>query len=171
MPRYVAFLRGVSPQNAKMPELKRCFEVAGFTGVKTILSSGNVVFDARATSVSSIEKKAESVLLKQLGRTFYPIVRSVVDLKQMLESDPYAGFSVPVDAKRVVSFLRHPPSKQLALPIEKDGASILSIRGAEVFTAYVPHPKGPVFMVLIQKAFGDEVTTRTWDTVKKCAAS
>ena len=31
MPRYVAFLRGVSPMNAKMPELKAAFEAAGFT--------------------------------------------------------------------------------------------------------------------------------------------
>jgi hypothetical protein len=26
MPRYAAFLRGVSPMNAKMPEVKRAFE-------------------------------------------------------------------------------------------------------------------------------------------------
>ncbi len=40
MTRYVAFLRGISPMNLKMPELKRCFESAGFTEVKTLLSSG-----------------------------------------------------------------------------------------------------------------------------------
>jgi hypothetical protein len=32
--RYAAFLRGGSPKNAKMPELKRCFEAAGFKDVK-----------------------------------------------------------------------------------------------------------------------------------------
>ncbi|MDE2325144.1 MAG: DUF1697 domain-containing protein, partial [Betaproteobacteria bacterium] len=42
MPRYVAFLRGVSPMNARMPELKACFEAAGFGAVRTLLSSGNV---------------------------------------------------------------------------------------------------------------------------------
>jgi len=36
-----------------------------------------------------------------------------------------------------------------------------------VFSAYMPTPKGPVFMVLLEKAFGKEVTTRTWDTVAK----
>jgi uncharacterized protein (DUF1697 family) len=51
MPRYVAFLRGVSPMNAKMPELKKCFESAGFTDVKTLLSSGNVVFSTTTESV------------------------------------------------------------------------------------------------------------------------
>jgi len=29
--RYAAFLRGVSPMNAKMADLKRAFEAAGFT--------------------------------------------------------------------------------------------------------------------------------------------
>jgi hypothetical protein len=37
MPRDAAFLRGVSPMNAKMPALKRAFEAAGFTQVETVL--------------------------------------------------------------------------------------------------------------------------------------
>jgi hypothetical protein len=41
--------------------------------------------------------------------------------------------------------------------------------GQEVFSAYVPSPRGPVFMTLIEKTFGKEVTTRTWDTVRKVA--
>lgn len=45
MPRFTAFLRGVSPANAKMPELQAAFESAGFARVRTVLSSGNVVFD------------------------------------------------------------------------------------------------------------------------------
>ncbi len=38
-----------------------------------------------------------------------------------------------------------------------------------MFSAYLPSPKGPVFMTLIEKTFGKEVTTRTWDTVRKLA--
>ena len=62
MPRYVALLRGVSPMNARMPELKRCFEGAGLGNVKTLLSSGNVVFDARSTTEKALERKLESAL-------------------------------------------------------------------------------------------------------------
>ena len=43
--------------------------------------------------------------------------------------------------------------------------------GREIFTAYVPQPSNPVFMTLIEKTFGKDLTTRTWDTVKKCAAA
>src|SRR2546422_8535956 len=35
MPRYAAFLRGVTPMNAKMPELTQAFQSAGFTDVRS----------------------------------------------------------------------------------------------------------------------------------------
>ncbi len=169
MPRYVAFLRAVSPMNAKMPELKRCFESAGFTGVRTLLSSGNVVFDAGAAAESALERRAEAAMAKRLGRAFYTIVRPTAVLRAMIEADPYAGFRVPANAKRVVTFSRAPLAPRRALPAAVDGARILVATDREVFSIYVPGPRGPVFMVLIEKTFGREVTTRTWDTVRKCA--
>jgi uncharacterized protein (DUF1697 family) len=171
MPRYVAFLRGVSPQNAKMPELKSCFEAAGFTAVKTLLSSGNLVFDSRMLAEDSIERQAEANMQTRLGRSFYTIVRRADALAQLLASDPYAAFALPPQAKRVVSFTRQPPTPKTALPMMQDGASVLAVVGREVFTAYEPSPKGPVFMHLIEMTFGKDVTTRTWDTVRKCAAA
>jgi uncharacterized protein (DUF1697 family) len=171
MPRYVAFLRGVSPMNAKMAELKRSFEGAGFTDVRTVLSSGNVVFNARAKSEIAITRQAEAAMAKHLGRTFYTIVRAASALRDLIEADPYAAFDLPADAKRVVTFLREPYKMQLSPPIEIDGARILAVTGREVLSAYVPNPRGPVFMTLIEKTFGTNVTTRTWDTVKKCAAA
>jgi len=170
MPRYVAFLRGVSPMNAKMPELKRCFESAGFTEVRTLLSSGNVVFNARAASGATLERRAEAAMTQQLGRNFPTLVRSAEALRELIAADPYAANALPAEAKRVVTFLRTPPEAKLALPIEVEGARILSMDGMEVFTAYVPSPRGPVFMTLIEKTFGTGLTTRTWDTVRKCAA-
>ena len=152
-----------------MPQLKHCFEDAAFANVRTILSSGNVVFDARSGSEAAIERKAESSMRAFLGRTFYTIVRSADSLRELLETDPYAAFAVTPGAKRVVSFLREPTGSKVALPIESDGARVLCVVGREAFTAYVPSDKGPVFMKLIEKAFGIDVTTRTWETIKKCA--
>src|SRR5229473_3493993 len=138
MPRYAALLRGVMPVNAKMPDLKKAFEGAGFTDVKTILASGNVVFSARAASEASLQQRAEAAMTERLGRTFLTIIR-------------------PIEA------LRDRPASKIALPIEFEGARILALKGAEAFSAYVRHPKSPVFMTLIEKTFGKEGTTRTWD--------
>lgn len=169
MPRYVAFLRGVSPMNARMSELRCSFEAAGFTDVKTVLSSGNVVFNARSASEVALQRKAEAAMATQLGSSFLTIVRPVDALRELLAADPFAAFRLPSHAKRVVTFLRDRHDSKLQLPREVDGARILAVQGREVLTAYVPSPRGAVFMTLIEKTFGTNVTTRTWDTVRRCA--
>ncbi len=168
MPRFVAFLRGVSPLNAKMPDLKRCFEASGFVNVRTVLSSGNIVFDAPNEAESAIERQAENAMQQGLGRNFYTIVRTASYLEQLLGTDPYTDHGIPDHAKRVVSFLREERSPRVALPLAQDQASVFCVMGREAFTAYVATDKGPVFMKLIEQAFGKDVTTRTWETVTKC---
>lgn len=171
MPRYVALLRGVSPMNAKMPELRECFAQAGFTEVKTVLGSGNVVFDARSSSAAAVEKRCEQAMQETLAHPFPAIVRRQSELQALLASDPFEAFRLPKGAKRVVTFLRSTPKAKLDLPVEKDEARILAMLGREIYSSYVPTGKGAAFMVLIEKTFGKDVTTRTWDTVRKCAAA
>ena len=169
MKRYAAFLRGVMPTNCKMPVLKAAFEAEGFEEVKTLLGSGNVLFNAASTSVATLERKVEAALTKRLGRHFPTIVRSVDTLRDILESDPYQKFGLKPGSKRVVTFLRDQPTTKLDLPIELHGARILTVEGNEAFSVYVPGAKGPVFMTLIERTFGKDQTTRTWETVTKAA--
>jgi len=169
MARYAAFLRGVMPMNCKMPALRAAFEAAGFTDVKTVLGSGNVVFDARSSSEQALEQRAEAAMHEHLGQAFFTIVRPIEHLRQLLATDPYKRFKVSPKAKRIVTFLRGRPQAKIALPVELDGARILAMKDREIFSAYLPNPKGPVFMGLIQKTFGKDQTTRTWDTVAKVA--
>lgn len=169
MSRYAAFLRGVSPMNAQMPALKRCFEAEGFSDVRTLLSSGNVVFNARSSPIATLERRVEKAMLAGLGRSFDSFVRSTMYLQALIESDPFGEFSLPPSAKRVIAFLRQPAEGSVMLPIERDGASILKATDFEVLAAYVPNPNGPIFMQLLERTFGKSITTRTLDTVRKCA--
>ncbi len=124
--------------NAKMAELKRSFERAGVTDVKTVLSSGNVVFSTPARSTTALARQAEAAMAQHLGRTFYTIVRPASVLRDVIEADPYAAFRLPASAKRVVTFLREPSKAKLSLPLVTDGLRILATNGREIFTAYVP---------------------------------
>ena len=169
MPRYAAFLRGISPMNAKMSELRRAFEAAGFTNVVTVLSSGNIVFDAERASVRVLERRAEAAMQKHLGRSFVTIIRPVEGLRKLLRLNPFQAFALPANAKPVVTFLRDRPTRKLRLPIEKDGTQILAMKGGMIYTAYVPSPKGAAFMAVIEKVLGKDNTTRTWGTVGKVA--
>lgn len=167
--RYVAFLRGVSPLNCKMASLKRAFEAASFTDVQTVLSSGNVVFSAPPAGDTALARRAEAAMQTHLGKAFFTIVRPVSKLRRLLASEPYAGFRLAPGSKRVVTFLAKTPRRTPALPIELDGARILRLAGSDVFTSYVPGPRAAAFMRLLEKTFGKEITTRTWDTVSKVA--
>jgi uncharacterized protein (DUF1697 family) len=154
-----------------MPELKRCFEAAGFDDVRTLLSSGNVAFSAKPAIVPILERKAEEAMANHLGRVFQAIVRPSSFLQWIVETDPFAAFELPTNAKRIITFLRRPYEGEIDLPIERGQASILKLDGTEVFSAYVPDEKGPVFMALLERTFGAEITTRTLDTVRKCSAA
>jgi uncharacterized protein (DUF1697 family) len=152
-----------------MPQLKECFRAAGFDEVRTVLSSGNVVFSTSVSTWTTLERKAERAMLASLGHAFPTIVRPTEYLQDLVASDPFAEFALPPTAKRVVTFLRRAENSGVELPLERDGARILKLAAAEVFTAYEPGPKGPVFMTLLERTFGKDITTRTLGTVEKCA--
>jgi uncharacterized protein (DUF1697 family) len=157
------------PSNCKMADLREAFAAAGFADVTTLLSSGNVVFSAPVTATAALQRRAERAMHERLGQAFLTIVRPVDGLRKILASDPYKSFRPAPGAKRIITFLRERPSRTLKLPVEFDGARILVMQGGAIFSDYLPNPKGPVFMSLIEKTFGKEQTTRTWDTVAKVA--
>ena len=170
MKRYAGFLRGVSPMNCRMADLAKALAAAGFADVKTVLSSGNVVFGATGTP-RSIARRAEAAMQEHLGRSFLTFVRPLAQLQAMLEADPYRAFRVPAGAKRVVTFLAKLPPEPPELPLHAHDATLYALQDLELFSAYVPGPKGGAFMGVIEGKFGKDVTTRTWDTVRKvCAA-
>lgn len=171
MPEYVALLRGVSPVNAKMADLRDAFTAAGFTRVKTVLASGNVLFDSLMTCEDELEAACRDAMGNGLGRVFPTIIRPLGELRAIVEADPFAGFEVAPQAKPVVTFLHHPPAVMPQLPIIADGVSIFFADQRSVYTAYVVNSTGPVFMNLIETTFGKDVTTRTWQTVRRCATA
>ena len=165
MPKYAALLRGVMPTNCRMADLKKALETAGFTDVKTVIASGNAVFSARKASEKAIAKKAEAAMEKVMGRSFMTIVRSIEDLQALLDRDYFATVKLPPNAKRNVTFLPEPFRRKLELPMELRGAQICAVERDVAYTYYVPNHVDPAFMVLIDKTFEKNCTTRTWETV------
>jgi uncharacterized protein (DUF1697 family) len=153
--------------NAKMPELVRAFEAAGFRDVTTILASGNVNFSSRASTPAKLQARAEAGMEKALGRSFMTIVRELSELEAMVASDPFAAFKLPATSKRVVTFLRDAPNQKPRLPMSLGEAHIHCLIGGAAFGSYLPSADGPLFMRLIEKTLGKQVSTRTWETVGK----
>jgi Protein of unknown function (DUF1697) len=84
-----------------------------------------------------VARQVEAAIEKHVGKKFAAFVRSIEDVRTLLDADPYKPFRLPKNSKRVVTFLRTPPKSPLALPIERDGARILKLFGRELLSADV----------------------------------
>jgi len=164
-------MRGVSPMNAIMADWRRCLAHAGFGGVVTVLASGNVVFDTDELPDDEVASSVEAAMEAGLGRSFATIVRPQAELAAIVAADAFAAWTLAPGSKRVLTFLRRAPSCLPQLPLIVDATTIFAADDRTVYTAYVPDRRGPQFMNLIERTFGKDVTTRTWQTVTKCAVA
>lgn len=90
MTRFAAFLRGVNVGgvNMKMAEVAQAFEDAGFTNVKTILASGNVLLDSRS-GVDAVRKKAEKALRDAFGYDAWVLAYDLDTVRSISERFPF----------------------------------------------------------------------------------
>jgi hypothetical protein len=65
------------------------------------------------------------------------------------------------------SFFSVPP-RLCVIPLLSPYAPHASMHCATT-RSHEPGPKGPVFMTFLERTFGKDITTRTLDTVRKCA--
>jgi uncharacterized protein (DUF1697 family) len=88
--RYAAFLRGVNVGgvNLKMAEVARAFEKAGFTNVKTILASGNVLVDSRS-AVDAVRKRAEEALRDEFGYDAWVLAYDIGTVRAVSDNYPF----------------------------------------------------------------------------------
>lgn len=148
--KYVALIRGVGPGTPNMHSLPltKFFEELGFKNVKTVISSGNVVFENSETDNEKLEESIEKELPKKLGFFRTTIVRSEEQLKNIIAKDPFKGVKDEKPNYLLVTFF-------------KDGKEELSS------VINLDEGKTPDFMTKLEKEYGKEITSRTWKTVNR----
>lgn len=173
MPTYVALLRGIAPTNPKMrnAELRKVFEGLSFDAVRTVISSGNVLFDAASRSSAGLERRIEAALEEHLGAPCSTIVRSRRRIDQLAASDVFAPYRDGPTDRCHVTFLQRDPGSTAA-PSTGPGAHIVAVRGREVFSVIdSTAPTTPNLMARLERTYGTEITTRTWRTVHRIATA
>lgn len=90
MTRYAAFLRGVNVGgvNLKMADVAKAFEGAGFTNVRTILASGNVLLESRS-GVDAVRKKAEAALRETFGYDAWVLAYDLETVRTVSDNFPF----------------------------------------------------------------------------------
>jgi uncharacterized protein (DUF1697 family) len=174
MTKFAAFLRGINVGGnklIKMEELKKCFESAGFKNVKTILASGNVLFESTNADEDALAKKIADKLKAELGHAVGIQIRSIEEIQKLADRNPFKKIKVTPETRLYVTFLPEKPSSKLKIPYtspEKD-FRILEVTNREICSVVdLNLGRGTVeAMGILDKEFGKTITTRNWNTVGK----
>lgn len=91
MTRYIALLRGINVGGIriKMADLAEAVTALGHTGVRTVLASGNVVFDSDQTDVAAVKSGLESALSERFGYDAWVVLLTVGELAAAVAAYPY----------------------------------------------------------------------------------
>jgi uncharacterized protein (DUF1697 family) len=109
MMTYVALLRGINVgghTKVDMKTLKALFEELGYSGVRTYINSGNVIFRTAQTDPRQLEDTIEEAIHRIFSHEIYVVVRSLDEMDALLAHLPMSWEDAG-DKKCNVIFLRH----------------------------------------------------------------
>jgi uncharacterized protein (DUF1697 family) len=175
--RYVAFLRGINigKRRVKNDALGKVFADLGYQNVKVLIASGNVVFDADQQDELKLTATIETALEQALGFTVSTMLRSVPELRAMLDADPFTGIDVTKQTRLYVTLLAEKTTSAMPLPYASDDGNfrILSRTDREVYSVLtiVEGSRTVDLMAVLEKEYGKSVTTRNWNTIQKAVST
>jgi len=173
--RLIALLRGINVGRAKrvaMADLRKVLSDMGYSDVRTLLNSGNVVFDCNTADAAHSAARIEEALVLKLG---VPAKVTVIEAAQLAEIVMENCLQeVANDHSRLlVAVLNKPEEDRGKLePLARQSWQ------PEAFAlgrhaAYIWCPDGVLASraaAAMGKALGDAVTSRNWSTISKLHA-
>ena len=172
--KQVGLIRGINVGKAKrvsMGDLRAMFERLGYRDVRTLLNSGNVVFNAPSGSPAAAAAHIEDAMAKDLGVFARVTVITAAELAAAVAENPLLKIA-DNPSRLLVAVLRTAADVSKVKPLLKQdwGAEALAI-GKRV--AFLWCPDGILASALsnaVGRALGDGVTARNWATMLKLQA-
>ena len=175
MTTFISLLRGINVRGQRrvpMQELARMYESLGFTGVRTYLQSGNVLFDSQGTEPGQLSALIGERIAQVFGFPVKIILRDSDDFRRIIRSNPFLERD-EVDAGTFhVTFLSDIPPETIAdsLRSGENGVDRYILAGKEVFLSCPDgYGKTKLSNAFFEKMLDTVATTRNWKTVTKLA--
>ncbi|MCW5697082.1 MAG: DUF1697 domain-containing protein [Bauldia sp.] len=180
MPSHVALLRAVNVGGTgmvAMAALRDLFADLGFGAAKTLLQSGNVVFDGGRTAPAKLEATLEAEALSRLGLRTDFIIRTAAEWSGVVAANPFPDFARDNPKFLHVGFAKSAPDKAAIAAVEEAIAGLpeqVKMNGRESYIVYPggagTSKLGPALVKVERKHPSIRATARNWNTVMKIAA-
>ena len=116
MPRFVALFRGINVGKAKriaMADLRTLLAALGYADVRTLLNSGNAVFDAPGEPAAKHAQRIRAAVAQTLGVDALVIVKSAKEMAAVVAGNELAAANH--DPSRLLVALTNDPKALAAL--------------------------------------------------------
>ncbi|WP_224367990.1 DUF1697 domain-containing protein [Hyalangium versicolor] len=172
MARYIALLRGINVGgNKKVPmaQLRALMEGLGYTGISTLLQSGNAVFTSKEKSSAKVIKQLEAAIAEEFGFEVSVVLRTRDELAAAIQANPLPGAEED-PSHFLVTFLSAMPEPKRLQAINPAAYLPDEFRavGREIYARF-PNGIGTskLATVFTEAKLGVVPTGRNWNTVKK----
>jgi uncharacterized protein (DUF1697 family) len=137
MPRYFAFLRAINVGGhlVKMEALRGLFTDLGFTGVETLINSGNVIFQCKSAKTSALEARIAAHLESRLGFPVATFLRNDTELAAIHAHRPFEEAEILTAGACCVGFLARPletPQSETLMGLQTE-IDAFHVHGREVY--------------------------------------
>lgn len=176
MNKFVALLRGVNVggRNIKMADLRAAFASWGYRGVKSVLASGNVVFEAESTDLYAITAAIAAGIKETFDYDVHVLLRPAQAILDLVGEQPFKDVQVTKETRLYVTFLSEQPNHALKLPYTSPEGNykILEVTPRHVLSVLTLQPGSgtTAAMEVLEEHFGAGITTRNWNTILKLHA-
>jgi uncharacterized protein (DUF1697 family) len=175
MTECIALLRGINVGRAKriaMAQLRGLIVDLGHKNVRTLLNSGNVLFQCTRPNPGQLALTIQNAIADSCGFSASVMVITATDLAAIVRGNPLLHIAVD-PAKHLVAFVAHPRALGPLRPLLKEtwAPDALAI-GPKA--AYLWCDAGVLDSKLSQmfaRRAGETITTRNWATVLKLQAA
>jgi uncharacterized protein (DUF1697 family) len=170
----IALLRGINVGRAKriaMADLRGLVERLGYSNVRTLLNSGNVLFDADHPDRKRIAATIDVALQSSHGFSASVVVVTVAELNAIVAANPLLEVATDPSRHLVAFVSEHADLAKAAELLAGSWAPEAIALGADA--AYLWCARGIIASRILHafgRLTGDAATTRNWATVLKVQA-
>ena len=172
MPNHIALLRGINVGGAKrigMADLRVLLADLGYGEPRSLLQTGNLVFDAGDADPASIERRLEAEMAARLGLKTSVFVRTVHEWQAVLDANPFPNEARSDPGHLVLLALKQPPTDAAVTALRSVMAGPEMLRTGER-CAYIVYPNGigrsRLTPAQLERYLGP-ATGRNWNTAQK----
>jgi uncharacterized protein (DUF1697 family) len=172
---HIALLRSVNVtghNKIAMADLRAWLTGQGLENVRTLLQTGNAVFETSGGSEADLERRLEAQAREQLGLDTAFFVRTPEEWQEAMQANPFAAEAERDPARTVVLALKEEavPARVEALRAGIKGPERIETAGRALYAVY-PDGQGrsKLTTALIERALETRCTARNWNTVLRIA--